>query len=323
MKSITKRRLKTRSIGRNTINRQHKRRHSNRRWNAKQDKSRKKRMIGGAPPPGSPRPQAPEGLSNVPRHIRSTPTTPPPHPPPSPSTGWDCDCKKSDKPQTQTSTQPHRIATIGVTRDNITFTSNGIKLKKKLISNTLPQELNGVVIANVDGYQLANEFLKAKDDNEKWKIIKPMIERREYESGNVLKLKKIVPDTAGGYSSKPNYEDVWIPIMPESLWKNNWREKPVLDKIKFINRAEQQNNTNMLRDIGLFELNNSTQTHDAGVMDVIKRVLDDKGMSVEDDEEWDEDVNTTTTTTTQVICDCSKPTIAPEPSETVLREVDV
>jgi hypothetical protein len=48
MKSITKRRLKTRSIGRNTLNRQHKRRHSNRRWNAKQDKSRKKRMIGGA-----------------------------------------------------------------------------------------------------------------------------------------------------------------------------------------------------------------------------------------------------------------------------------
>ena len=48
MKSITKRRLKPRSIGRNTLNRRHKRRHSNRRWNAKQDKSRKKRMIGGS-----------------------------------------------------------------------------------------------------------------------------------------------------------------------------------------------------------------------------------------------------------------------------------
>ena len=48
MKSITKRRLKTRSIGRNTINRQHKRRHSNRRWGAGQNKSRKKRMIGGS-----------------------------------------------------------------------------------------------------------------------------------------------------------------------------------------------------------------------------------------------------------------------------------
>lgn len=45
MKSITKRRLKTRSIGRNTL---HKRRHSNRRWGAGQNKSRKKRMIGGA-----------------------------------------------------------------------------------------------------------------------------------------------------------------------------------------------------------------------------------------------------------------------------------
>lgn len=45
MKSITKRRLKTRSIGRHTL---HKRRHSNRRWNTKQNKSRKKRMIGGA-----------------------------------------------------------------------------------------------------------------------------------------------------------------------------------------------------------------------------------------------------------------------------------
>lgn len=45
MKSITKRRLKPRSIGRNTL---HKRRHSNRRWNTKQNKSRKKRMIGGA-----------------------------------------------------------------------------------------------------------------------------------------------------------------------------------------------------------------------------------------------------------------------------------
>jgi hypothetical protein len=285
-------------------------------------------MIGGAPPPGSPRPQAPEGPPTFTGRRRgriqpeSAPQSPP-QSPPHPSTGWDCDCKKSDKPQTQTSTQPHRIATIGVTRDNITFTSNGIKLKKKLISNTLPQELNGVVIANVDGYQLANEFLNAKDDNEKWKIIKPRIERREYESGNVLKLKKIVPDTAGGYSSKPNYEEVWIPIMPESLWKNNWREKPAVDKIKFINRAEQQNNTNMLRDIGLFELNNSTQTHDAVVMDAIEGVLNAKGISIEDDEEWDEDVNTTTTTTTQVICDCSKPTIAPEPSETVLREVDV
>lgn len=45
MKSITKRRLKTRRIGRNTL---HKRRHSNRRWGAGQNISRKKRMIGGA-----------------------------------------------------------------------------------------------------------------------------------------------------------------------------------------------------------------------------------------------------------------------------------
>jgi hypothetical protein len=45
MKSITKRRLKTRSIGRNTL---HKRRHSNRRWGAGQNGSREKRMIGGA-----------------------------------------------------------------------------------------------------------------------------------------------------------------------------------------------------------------------------------------------------------------------------------
>lgn len=48
MKSITKRRLKPRSIGRNTLNRRHKRRHSNRRWGAGQNGSREKRMIGGA-----------------------------------------------------------------------------------------------------------------------------------------------------------------------------------------------------------------------------------------------------------------------------------
>ena len=47
MKSITKRRLKPRSIGRNTLNRRHKRRHSNRRWGAGQNGSREKRMIGG------------------------------------------------------------------------------------------------------------------------------------------------------------------------------------------------------------------------------------------------------------------------------------
>ena len=149
-----------------------------------------------------------------------------------------------------------------------------------------------------------------------------MIERREYESGNVLKLKKIVPDTAGGYSSKPNYEDVWIPIMPESLWKNNWREKPVVDKIKFIHKAEQQDNTNMLRDIGLFELNNSTQTHNPVVMDAIKGVLDSKDIDLEEEAEAEAEAEVDTTTT-QVICDCSKPTIAPEPSKTVLREADL
>jgi hypothetical protein len=266
-------------------------------------------MIGGVnTPPGSPRPQAPSGLSNVPRRIRAdevvgTQSVGKP-------SGWDCDCKKSDKPQTQTSTQPHRIATIGVTRDNITFTSNGIKLKKKLISNTLPQELNGVVIAKVDSDQLANVFRNATDDNGRWKIIKPMIERREHESGNEVKLKKIVPDPAGGYSSNPTYKEVWIPIMPESLWKNNWREKPVVDKIKFIKRAEQQNNTNMLRDIGLFELNNSTKTHDAVVMEAIKGVLDSKGIDLEAEAEAEAEAEVDTTTT-QVICDCSKPTIAP------------
>ena len=315
MKSITKRRLKPRSIGRNTLNRRHKRRHSNRRWNTKQNKSRKKRMIGGGDtPPGSPRPPAPAGSpSYTGRRGRIPP--PPPPPPPPPSTGWDCDCKKSDKPQTQTqtSTKQRSRANIGIKRSNITFIPEGIKLKKQLLNNTLPQELHGVVITKVDGWQLSNEFLNVSNDNDRWKILEPIIERPEYESGNEMKLKKIVPDAAGGYSSNPKYEDVWFPIMPESLWKNNWRENKEMDKIQFIHKAEQQNNTNLLRDIGLFELNNSTQKHDPIVMEAIKGVLDDKGIDLEAEAGVD-------TTTTQVICDCSKPKIPTEPEKIPVPE---
>ena len=70
MKSITKRRLKPRSIGRNTL---HKRRHSNRRWGAGQNKSRKKRMIGGV----SNRRNGGVNLSNMFKR----------------SSGWNCVCK--------------------------------------------------------------------------------------------------------------------------------------------------------------------------------------------------------------------------------------
>ena len=70
MKSITKRRLKTRSIGRNTLNRRHKRRHSNRRWNTKQNKSRKKRLIGGT--------VGYKGGGGLPRLFNNS--------------GWKCDC---------------------------------------------------------------------------------------------------------------------------------------------------------------------------------------------------------------------------------------
>ena len=315
MKSITKRRLKTRSIGRNTLNRRHKRRHSNRRWNTKQNGSRKKRMIGGThTPPGSPRPKAPLEPSTVPRRGRIQPeSAPQSHPPP--STGWDCDCKKSDKPPTQTSTKQRSRANIGIKRSNITFISEGIKLKKKMVGNILPQELHGAVIAKVDGYQLSNQFRNVSDDNERWKILEPIIERPEYESGNVMKLKKIVPDAAGGYSSNPNYEEVWIPIMSESLWKNNWREKTAIDKIQFIQKAEHQNNTNLLRDIGLFELNDSTKSHDPVVMEAIKGVLDAKGIDLEAEAEADVD-----TTTTQVICDCIKPKIPTEPEKNPVPE---
>lgn len=236
MKSITKRRLKTRSIGRNTLNRRHKRRHSNRRWNTKQNKSRKKRMIGGGDtPPGSPRPPAPPGLPPFTgRRPRQEPESNPPLLlPPPPSTGWVCDCKKSDKPSASasTSTQRRNTANIGIKRANITFIPQGIKLKNKLLQNTLPQELDGAVIANVDGRDLANEFIHVSNDDDRWKILEPMIQRPEYESGNVIKLKKIVPDAAGGYPSKPKYENVFIPIMPESLWKNKWRKRT--QQIKF------------------------------------------------------------------------------------------
>jgi hypothetical protein len=318
MKSITKRRLKTRSIGRNTLNRRHKRRHSNRRWNTKQNKSRKKRMIGGDnTPPGSPRPPAPAGSPIFTgRRRRIQPESAPP-----PSTGWDCDCKKSDKPQTQTSTKQRSRANIGIKRSNITFIPEGIKLKKKMVGNILPQELHGAVIAKVDGYQLSNQFRNVSDDNERWKILEPIIERPEYESGNVMKLKKIVPDAAGGYSSNPNYEEVWIPIMSESLWKNNWREKTAIDKIQFIQKAEQQNNTNLLRDIGLFELNDSTKSHEPVVMEAIKGVLDDKRIDLEAEAEAEAEVDTTTT---QVICDCIKPKNPTEPEKTPRpREIDV
>lgn len=306
MKSITKRRLKTRSIGRNTL---HKRRHSNRRWGAGQNKSRKKRMIGGQPPapPAPPARAGPNIFTRLRRRGRIQPESAPQSPPPPPpSTGWDCDCKKSDKPPTQTSTKQRSRANIGIKRDNITFTSEGIKLKKKMINNTLPQELHDVVIANVDGSILANEFIKAKDDNERWKILETLINRPEAEIGRLTKLKKIVQDATGGYSSKPKYENVFIRIMPESLWKNNWREKKEMDKIQFIHKAEQQNNTNLLRDIGLFELHNTTKEPDLVVMDAIKGVLDDKGIDLKAEAEAEVD-----TTTTQVICDCSKKTSMP------------
>lgn len=75
MKSITKRRLKPRSIGRNTL---HKRRHSNRRWGAGQNKSRKKRMIGGA--------VGYKGGGGLTRLFKNS--------------GWKCECKTRDDTST-------------------------------------------------------------------------------------------------------------------------------------------------------------------------------------------------------------------------------
>jgi hypothetical protein len=95
MKSITKRRLKTRSIGRNTLNRRHKRRHSNRRWGAGQNKSRKKRMIGGSV--GYKRGGGLTRLFN---------------------NGWKCDCNISQDSSSKSATAPAEHLTGQSSRPN-------------------------------------------------------------------------------------------------------------------------------------------------------------------------------------------------------------
>jgi hypothetical protein len=265
MKSITKRRLKTRSIGRNTINRQHKRRHSNRRWNAKQDKSRKKRMIGGGiTPPGSPRPQSPSGFPIFTgRRGRIQPESArqsPPHPPPPPSTGWDCDCKKSDKPPI--STQFRCKASIGIFRENMKIVVNGIKLTNTR-NHPLPNGLvhDDIIVSirmiNRGGSQrkaitIAN-VLQNSNDEEKWKIIEHSFNRiQDNHVGMSVVVQKIVRAEQGGHSSKIDYQDITIPIMPKSLWDNRWLYVDLIQQLNIIRQASVAKDKDLLRDIGLF-----------------------------------------------------------------------